>query len=139
MLDVGSRRVVLRDATLREGLDTPGVRFTADQAMRIAGLLAACGVPELELVAPSRVRDDLELVRRLSAADVALRSSGLIYASAPSCAREIEAASACLDRFDLLMPLSSERAPRERPAKVETLVRALEQARNAPPRAGTGA
>ena len=121
-------RVTLRDATLREGLDTPNVAFSAEQRIRIARHLARARVSEVEVVAPSRVSQDLEFVRRLRAEGIDLKTSGLIYAYSPNCAREIEEASASLDHFDLLMPVSPERAPEDSESKIRMLQDALSHA-----------
>jgi homocitrate synthase NifV len=121
-------RVTLRDATLREGLDTPNVAFSLEQRVRIARHLARARISEVEVVAPSRVSQDLVFVRRLRAEGIDLRASGLIYAYSPDCAREVEEASASLDHFDLLMPVSPERAPEVRETKVHMLEEALSHA-----------
>lgn len=133
-----SRRspVCLRDSTLREGLDTPGVRFSAAQALRIARTLAAAGVREAEVVAPARPAPGLELARLLHDEQIPLRTSGLVYASGSRCAAAIDAAATCVDRFDLLMPMSPRRAPAEPAAKVAVLLDAL--ARAAPARREVG-
>jgi homocitrate synthase NifV len=133
-----TRRVTLRDATLREGLDTPNVSFSTEQRVRIARALERAGVVEAEVVAPSRVEKDLEFVRALRDAGVALRTSGLIYAYATDAAREIEIASSALDHFDLLMPVSPERAPESRDEKLRTLDDALALARRAHADFGAG-
>jgi len=90
-------RVTLRDATLREGLDTPHVSFSAAQKLRIARMLAQAGVAEAEVVAPSRVAQDVEFARTLREEGIALRTSGLIYSHGENCAYEVELASASLD------------------------------------------
>lgn len=77
-----NRRVTLRDATLREGLDTPNVSFSPEQRVRIARALERAGVVEVEVVAPSRVEKDVAFVRVLREEGIALRASGLIYAYA---------------------------------------------------------
>lgn len=118
-------RVVIKDSTLREGLDTPNVHFTAQQVLAIAQQLAAAGVPELEVVAPSRVLDDLSRVQMLRSVGVGIRTSGLIYAGSPRYEEEVEQASECLDRVDLLMPLSEKREPYRRSDKVAILRAAL--------------
>ena len=41
-----SRMVILKDSTLREGLDTPDVEFTSQQKIEIARLLDKANVPE---------------------------------------------------------------------------------------------
>jgi homocitrate synthase NifV len=120
------RPVILKDSTLREGLDTPGVAFGERPKLRIANALVAAGVTEAEVVAPSRVREDLSFVRTLKRRGIPLRASGLIYANGPWCAQELDDCGVSgLDRVDLLMPLSEHREPREPGEKVERLLAAL--------------
>jgi homocitrate synthase NifV len=130
--------VTLRDATLREGLDTPNVEFSTEQRLSIARLLARTGVAEAEVVAPSRVSKDLEFVRRLREEKIELRTSGLIYAYGPYCPREVEEAAPWLDHFDLLMPVSPERPPGDAQTKVRMLREALTHARGLHPDVGAG-
>jgi homocitrate synthase NifV len=121
-------RVILKDATLREGLDVPNVLFSPAQKCNIARWVQGVGVPEAEVVAPSRVLSDLEDARTLKENGLVIRLSGLIYASSSDCGQEIDAASTTLDRFDLLMPVSSERAPCEPKEKLRVLKRAVNRA-----------
>ena len=122
------RTIVLKDATLREGLDTPKVFFSLAQKWRIARELEAAGVSEAEIVAPSRVLSDLEDARVFKEKGLSIRLSGLIYSKTGDCDREIEAASRILDRFDLLMPASPKRAPFEAEEKLRLLKQAVNQA-----------
>ena len=122
----GRAPVVLRDSTLREGLDTPTVFFSLPARLRIAAALAAAGVPEVEIVAPSRVRDDLRVAEKVAAKGLRLRTSGLVYANRPECPGEVESASQLLDHVDLLMPLSPERQPHGRREKIAVLRTMLE-------------
>ena len=100
------------------------------KSSRIAGLLEQCGVPEVEIVAPGRVADDLGFARDLREAGTTLRTTGLIYASndRPEYDYDIAKVSQVLDRFDLLMPLAASRAPTQFDAKVGRLASALRQA-----------
>jgi isopropylmalate/homocitrate/citramalate synthase len=120
---------VLKDSTLREGLDVPGVRFSATQKLQIVAALASAGVPEAEVVAPSRVERDLKFARKLRECASTIRVSGLLYANWTRCEAELERASTVLDRVDLLMPLSEQREPRERPAKLARLLEVLAHSR----------
>jgi isopropylmalate/homocitrate/citramalate synthase len=120
--------VIIRDTTLREGLDTPRVAFSAEEKYRIVQALLEAAVPEIEMVAPSCVFDDLEMVKRVKDEGLGIRTSGLIYAYGPGCEEEVEAASKCLDRLDLLMPVSFERKPYERDEKRRRLFHLLEMA-----------
>ena len=91
-----SRRVTLKDSTLREGLDTPGVSFSVAQKLRIAKALDEAGVPEIEIVAPSRVMQDVHFAGILKAEKLQLRTSGLVYAYHPRWQVDVEAAAAGL-------------------------------------------
>jgi homocitrate synthase NifV len=130
--------VVLRDSTLREGLDTPGVGFSEPQAIAIARKLAECGVAEAEIVAPSRVADGLGLARRVRAESIVIRTSGLIYAAGARCKTEIDQARDDVDRFDLLMPLSPRREPSEPREKLRRLLDALAHAEASSRAVGAG-
>jgi homocitrate synthase NifV len=122
------RPIALRDSTLREGLDTPGVRFSPVESVRIARALAGAGVREVEVVAPARVADGLALARRLRDAGIQVRTSGLVYANRPQAGAEVEAAAAGVDRVDLLMPLSPKRPPASPAAKLTVLLDVLARA-----------
>lgn len=122
------KTIGLRDATLREGLDTPGVCFSMEQRVRIARALEKAGVRELEVVAPSRVVADLQVVRELKREGLRLKVSGLIYAHGKECEREIKDSEETLDRFDLLMPVSSKRPPLKFSEKKRILREAATQA-----------
>lgn len=125
-----SAQIHLRDSTLRSGLDVSGVSFTMGQRLEILDQLAQTGISEAEIVAPSRVVEDLGLAKRSQARAPALRTSGLIFASSPDVIAEMQGAAAHLDRFDLLMPLSEKRRPIGGSRKVSTLIEALETARS---------
>jgi len=118
-------RVVLRDSTLREGLDVPGVRFAPQEGIRVARELVRAGIVEAEVVAPARVLAELPFARMVRAQNIELRTSGLIYAARKECRSEIERASISLDRFDLLMPLSERREPQDFSAKKSVLLDVL--------------
>ncbi len=133
-----SQRVTLKDSTLREGLDTPGVTFSIDQKLRIAKALEQAGVPEVEIVAPSRVTQDLEFAGILKGKGLRLKTSGLVYAYHPRWRVDVEAAAASLDRFDVLMPVSPRRKPFGRDEKVAQLEEVLEFARSVHPDVGAG-
>lgn len=120
-----SKKVIIKDATLREGLDVPNVNFSLEQKLKIAKLLDKANVPEIEVVAPSRVLKDLEFVNRLKDEGLRPKTSGLIYSYGPNCQEEIEESSKYLNRFDLLMPVSPKRKPCDRDTKKSLLLKAL--------------
>jgi len=132
------RKVLLRDSTLREGLDTPGVAFTTEEKMKIAELLDKARVQEIEIVAPSSVIEDLAFAVMLREKRLKIRTSGLIYAYKTDCGKEIEKAGMSLDRFDLLMPVSERRTPKNRDEKVQLLLDALADAKGFQADVGVG-
>ena len=133
-----SKKVVIKDSTLREGLDVPGVNFSLEQKLKIARLLDQAQVPEMEVVAPGNVFKDLEFVKRLRKERIQIRTSGLIYAHHPPSREEIEEASKYLNRFDLLMPVSTKRKPHEKSMKVSHLLEVLGFSLDQLPETGVG-
>jgi len=133
-----AKYITLRDSTLREGQDTPGVSFSTEQKMKIARALEEAGVPEVEIVAPSRVLRDLEAVKKIRDTGLRLITSGLIYAYSPRLAEESIEASKSLHRFDLLMPVTEKREPFDRQSKVRALLDALGAALSLQCHAGVG-
>lgn len=120
------KRVTFKDSTLREGLDTPEVSFSAEQKLRIAKALDQAGVPEIEIVAPSRVMQDVQFAGILKGEKLQVRTSGLVYASHPRWQADVEAVAASLDRFDILMPVSPKRKPFDRKEKAARLTDVLD-------------
>jgi len=119
------KKVIIKDSTLREGLDVPNVSFSLEQRLKIVKLLDKANVPEIEMVAPSRVLKDLEFVKMVKEEGLQRKTSGLIYSYNPLCREEIEEASKYLYRFDLLMPVSPKRKPYDRDTKISLLLDAL--------------
>jgi homocitrate synthase NifV len=58
-------RIVCNDTTLRDGEQSPGIAFTADEKVRLALLLEAAGVPELEVGIPAMGSDEQQIVARI--------------------------------------------------------------------------
>jgi len=50
------------DSTLRDGEQSPGVVFTLDEKLRIAGMLEDCGIKELEVGTPAMGADELRMI-----------------------------------------------------------------------------
>lgn len=130
--------VVLRDSTLRAGLDVPGVSFSEEQKVAIAEGLALAGVPEVEVVSADRVLDDLRFAANLIRRGVGIKTSGLIHAASPAAIDEMGVAAELLDRFDLLMSLSEQQPPLGGSQKVTTLLRILEMGRSLSAEVGVG-
>jgi homocitrate synthase NifV len=133
-----SRKIALRDSTLREGLDTPQVSLTLRQKTQITDLLNKSNIPEIEMVAPGKFFEDLPFAQQLKGLRWAIRTSGLVYAYDPACLRQMEAARKYLDRFDLLMPLSEKRPPYRNADKLSILLDRLSQGPALNPEIGVG-
>jgi len=120
-----SEKIVIRDSTLREGLDVPTVDFTIEQRLRIARLLHEAKVPEIEIVAPSRIFEDKNVAVKIKEEGLPILTSGLVYSFSPHFREEIRVLSECLDRIDILMPVSEKRRPCCRNTKKSLLLEVL--------------
>ncbi|MBM4356072.1 MAG: homocitrate synthase [Deltaproteobacteria bacterium] len=91
-----SERLVLVDNTLREGEQTPGVAFSAEQKLEILGLLVAAGITFVDAAFPESSEDERRFLglAALRFPDVALGAScrlraGSLQLAADSGAREL--------------------------------------------------
>lgn len=99
--------VHIRDSTLREGLELPGVELSLAQKLKIALMLEQMLVPEIEIGMPYGIRDCLPLAAAVKSRRLRIRTSALVLAYRASCREEIDiAASSSLDRIELLIPTS---------------------------------
>lgn len=121
----GDGTVILKDSTMREGLDVPGVALDPDRKRALLGMLAEVRIPEAELVAPGHFDRDLNFVKESGSAELPIRSSGLIYGNGPGWREQIGKAKGVLDRVDILMPLSDARPPADRSDKSRRMREAL--------------
>lgn len=66
-MSASARKVVIDDTTLRDGEQSAGVAFTAEEKITIARELAAAGVPELEIGIPAMGDEECEVMRAIVA------------------------------------------------------------------------
>jgi len=86
-----SRKVVINDTTLRDGEQTAGVAFNAEEKLAIASALAAAGVPEMEIGIPTMGPEEREII----AAIAARRLPSRLMVWGRMCEADLEAASGC--------------------------------------------
>ncbi len=126
------KRVIIRDSSLREGLDMPGMedRLTAAEKLEMAGRIFDIGIRVFDIVHPARINTDaLRLARDLQYAhngDITVH--GAVYAFSPRLEQEVSAVGDVSDEIDFIMPVTEKRKPYAPDDKIRNLLNALELA-----------
>lgn len=87
----GPRKVLIHDATLRDGEQTPGVVFRKEDKVRIAKALDKVGVDRIEAGMPAVSAEDFEAIGEISA--LGLKAKVFTFARAMS--EDVDKALAC--------------------------------------------
>src|SRR3989338_1101665 len=99
--------VIIRDSTLREGIELPGVCLSLENKMQIVRMLASMNVPEIEIGMPYGIKDCLPLAEAVKSEGLKIKTSALVLFYGTTWQEEIKlAASSCLDRVEILFPSS---------------------------------
>jgi len=95
--------VIINDTTLRDGEQTAGVAFTADEKIAIARALSEAGVPEIEIGIPVMGDVEVEVIRAITGQG--LRARTMVWGR--MCERDLAAAALCnADSVNLSVPVS---------------------------------
>ncbi len=99
---VPKQKVVLHDATLRDGEQTPGVVFTVDEKIEIAERLAEAGVERIEAGMPAVSKADYEAVQQICKRNLGSE----VYSFVRAMRRDVDMARDCgVDGVVLEIPI----------------------------------
>lgn len=100
------RPVILRDTTLREGVQIPGVNLCHADRQRFVALLDELGVPEIEIGLPDGVNACADLSRFIRDRGLRIQPSGLVPCYSARWRPQIDLAADCGLGVDVLVPTS---------------------------------
>ncbi len=88
---MGTRSITVNDTTLRDGEQTAGVAFNAEEKIAIARFLASVGVPEMEVGIPAMGESEREVIGAIAALGLSAR----LVVWGRMCAADLKAATRC--------------------------------------------
>lgn len=101
------KSVIIRDSTLREGIELPGVCLSLKDKINIVQLLERMNVPEVEIGMPYGIKDCLPLAKAIKSKALKIKTSALILSYSSIWKKEIKiAAKSGINRLEILVPTS---------------------------------
>ncbi len=101
------KSVIIRDSTLREGIELPNVHLSLREKMEIVRFLESMNVPEIEIGMPYGIKDCLSLARAIKSKRLKIRTSALILSYRLTWKEEVKiAAESDIHRIEILFPAS---------------------------------
>ena len=102
-----SRQVVLRDTTLREGIQIPGSSIPEERKSEFVALLEEIGVQEIEIGLPDGMTACAGLAQLIRRKGYAIKASGLVPCYTSRWQRQVDmAVEHGVHRIDILTPVS---------------------------------
>ena len=126
------RQVVLRDTTLREGIQIPGSAIPEERKSEFVALLEEIGVQEIEIGLPDGMTACAELAQLIRSRGYAIKASGLVPCYTSRWQRQVDmAVEHGVHRIDILTPVSDHllkdpshygMRPEDIPARLEQVI-----------------
>lgn len=99
-------QIILRDTTLREGVQIPGSSVAEADKQRFTALLDELGVPEIEIGLPDGVNACADLSRFIRDRGLRIKPTGLVPCYGARWRQQVDLAADCGLRVDVLVPTS---------------------------------
>jgi isopropylmalate/homocitrate/citramalate synthase len=101
------KSILIRDSTLREGMELPGVELSLKEKLKIAEMLDEMNVREIEIGMPYGIKSCLPLARAIKTNRMKIKTSALVLSYRSNWKDEINlAAESHIDRVEILVPTS---------------------------------
>lgn len=108
-----SRRIIVNDVTLREGIQVSRVPLDVSQRLRILQSLESLGIPQIQIGYPALSKIDAQLVRMARDAGVKAELEAMCSAASPDWEDQMVATAKCrVDRLNMLFPTADFRLER---------------------------
>lgn len=126
-----SRKVILHDVTLREGIEAAVLPIDSGTKVQLAGIIAAAGIPEIQVGYIGRNESDRDAMADMRASGVSAALEGICSVAAPSWSDEVESAlKDPPDRLNLILPSSDSRLAQSGLTRRQMIDRSAEAVRS---------